>query len=426
MIKKDLFLIITSVFCLSLFSQDKINLQQTFLDAEYFFMKGYYQDALPVYLSLYKKLPDNSNLAYRIGACYINIPGQKNLSIEYLLSATKKLSAQVKEGTINQKSAPYEALFDLAKAYRVNYMFEKAKDCYQRYYETLLPGDVENRNFVENEMKVCDNAEELISKPVLFKEQNIGEPVNTKESEFNPVISANGKSLAYMVALKFYNAVMFSRLINNKWSEPVNITSDLLSDGDVFISCLSSDGKTLFLSKDDDFNSDIYSSTFNGTKWTKILRLNNRINTDYWESHGFVTDDGTRLIFASDRPGGYGGLDLYMANLENGDWGVPVNLGPQINTALNEDRPFLINGGRTLFFSSQGHMNMGGYDIFRSDLQSKSNWSEPENIGYPLNNTDDNIFFMPAGNGKTGYYSIYKESGGSGKYDIYLITFGEK
>lgn len=426
MIKRALILYAVALICLQSYSQDKANLQQIFLEAEYFFMKSEYQDALPIYLGLFKKLPDNHNIAYRIGACYLNIPGSKKLSIDYLSFAVRNLSAEIQEGTINQKPAPYNALFDLGKAYRINQMFEEAKECYKKYYDTLLPDDSENRNFVINEIRVCDEAGELISDPVSFSKQNLGEPVNTSGSEFNAVVSADGKVLAYMVSLKFYNAIMVSRLEGSKWSNPVNITADLEADGDLFVSGLSSDGSMLFVSKDNDFESDIYFSRFNGSRWTKIQMFEYPINTRYWESHGFMTEDGKSLIFASDRPGGYGGLDLYISFMENGKWDEPVNLGPVINTRFNDDRPFLINGGKTLFFSSQGHRNIGGYDIFRADRHADGKWSEPRNIGYPLNNSDDNIFFMPTAEGISGYYSFFRESDDGGNEDICLVTFVEK
>ncbi len=139
--------------------------------------------------------------------------------------------------------------------------------------------------------------------------------------------------------------------------------------------------------------------------------------------YGYLSEDGNQLVFASDRPGGFGGLDLYISRKLNGDWGSAINLGPQVNTQFNEDRPFLINKGKTLYFSSQGHRNMGGYDLFRSELQPNNLWSQPENLGYPLNTPDDNIFFMPADNGNSGYISRYRESDGSGREDIYRITF---
>ncbi len=421
--KATVCLIVTIIFSVSVFGQENKNLQDTFLEAEYFFMNEHYPDALSIYLQLYEKLPDNANLAYCIGVCYLNIPGEKNLSVNYLETASKNISAKHKEGTITQISAPYDALYDLAKAYRINYMFDKAKETYKKYAGTLLPDDRENQEYINHEIEVCDMAKNLIANPVSYTEENIGEIFNDEKANFNPLISADGKSFAYMVSLKFYDAVMFSRLVNGKWTVPVNITPELQSDGDFYISCLSADGKLLFLSKDDNYTSDIYVSSYNGKSWSKTMKLNKNINTKYWESHGFVSDTGDELVFASDKPGGFGGLDLYISHKVNGDWGPAVNLGPEINTQFNEDRPFLINNGKTLFFSSQGHDNMGGYDIFRSDLQSNGLWSKPKNIGYPINTPDDNFFFMPIGDGKSGYYSIYKESGGFGKEDIYKITF---
>jgi tetratricopeptide (TPR) repeat protein len=416
-------LIFTIILSITSFSQENKVLQDSFLEAEYFLMNEDYSDALTFYLQIYEKLPDNANIAFSIGVCYLNIPGKKNLSIKYLEAATKNMSAKHKQGTITQISAPYDALYELAKAYRINYKFDLAKETYTKYYGTLLPDDRENLDFIKHEIEVCDMAKKLISNPVEFSEENIGELFNEEKSEFNPLISADGKSFAYMVKLKFYDAVMFSRQVNGKWSGPVNITADLQTDGDFYISCLSSDGKQLFLSKDDNYNSDIYVSSFNGTAWSKIVKLDKNIDTKHWESHGFVSENGNQIIFASDRPGGFGGLDLYISNKIKGGWGPAINLGPEINTQFNEDRPFLINNGKTLFFSSQGHDNIGGYDLFSSVIQSNGLWSNPKNLGYPLNTPDDDIFFMPEGNGKSGYRSVFKESEGFGKEDIYKITF---
>jgi tetratricopeptide (TPR) repeat protein len=416
-------LIIIAFLPCFLIAQDIKTYQETFNDAEYFFMNGDYSDAIFYYIQIAEKFPDNANINYRIGVCYLNINGKKNLSIDYLETASKNMSAKRKEGSVSQLTAPYDALFELGEAYLVNYQFDKAQNAFKRYLATLIPDDHENIDFVNQQIRSCDIAKQYISKPVSYIEENIGSPFNDERSNFNPVISADGKTFAFMVSLKFYNAVMVSRNLNGKWSTPVNITPDLQSDGDLFISCLSPDGKTLYLSKDDNYNSDIYTSSFDGKSWGPTVKLNKNVNTKNWESHGFVSEDGSQLIFASDRPGGFGGLDLYISKKVNGDWGPAVNLGPEINTQFNEDRPFLINNGKTLFFSSQGHSTMGGYDIFRSDLQSNNIWSQPENLGYPINTPDDNIFFMPIENGKAGYYSLFKESEGFGKEDIYKITF---
>ncbi len=413
--------LLTFVFRLT--AQENNNLQEKFLDAEYFLMKEAYPDALVNYLQLYEKFPDNSNLAYCAGICYLNIPGKKNLAVKYLEAATKNMSAEHKEGTLTQTAAPYDALFFLATAYRINCRFGDAKETFEKYLGTLSPDDHVNQNFTRHEIRICDTAKDLINEPVRFSEENMGEVFNDEKSNFNPVISSNGKAFAFMVSMKFYDAVMFSKLVNGKWSVPENITPELQSDGDFYISCLSSDGSTLLLSRDDSYNSDIYFSTLKGDSWSKCLRLNKNINTKYWESHGFISEDGSELVFASDRPGGNGGLDIYISRKVNGDWGQAVNLGPVINTEFNEDRPFLINNGKTLFFSSQGHENIGGYDLFRSDLQADGTWSKPKNLGYPLNTPDDDIFFMPADSGRSGYRALMKEGEGYGKEDIYKVTF---
>jgi tetratricopeptide (TPR) repeat protein len=422
MVKRYVCVIVIFFLFVATFAQENKDDQDSFLEAEYFFMKGDYSDALIYYLQLYEKLQNNSNLAYRIGVCYLNIPGKKNLSVDFLESASKNISAKHKEGTIAQAEAPYDVLYNLAEAYRVNFKFDKAKEAYQKYAGTLLPDDKENLDFINHEIMVCDNAKDMISRPIEYTETNIGDIFNDEKPNFNPLISADGKTFAYMVTLKFYDAIMISRLVDGKWAPPVNISPDLQSDGDMYISCLSSDGNTLVLSKDDNYNSDIFTSSFDGSSWTKTIKLNKNINTKYWESHGFISEAGDKIIFASDRPGGFGGLDLYVSNKVNGEWGPAINLGPVINTQFNEDRPFLINKGKTLFFSSQGHENIGGYDFFRSDLQSNGLWNNPKNLGYPLNTPDDNIFFMPVDDGKSGYISIFKDSGGFGKEDIYKIT----
>jgi len=422
MCRRIVTLIVASVFLLPVYTQELRPLQDIFLEAEYFFVTGEYQDALPYYIQLYEKLPENANIAYRIGVCYLNITGKKNLSVEYLEAAVRNMSAKNKEGTIARTSAPYDALYDLALAYRINYQFDRAKETFMRFSGTLLPDDSENIDFINHQIKTCDTAKELIAMPVSYTEENMGGVINDEKSNFNPVISADGKTLAYMVSMKFYDAIMLTKLINGTWSSPVNITPELESDGDMYISCLSSDGKMLYLSKDDNFNSDLYTCSFDGVRWGASTPLNKNINTKYWESHGFVSEQGDILIFASDRPGGFGGLDLYISRKSGSMWETPVNLGPEINTPFNEDRPFLINNGKTLFFSSQGHKNIGGYDLFRSDLQSNNLWSTPENLGYPVNTTDDDIFFMPEGKGESGYYSRFRESEGYGKKDIYRVT----
>jgi len=418
-----LLLFILSIGCIAR-SQDNLRLQEAFYEAEYFLMRGDYSDALPYYQGIYAAMPDNASIAFRLGLCYLNIAGSKNLAIEYLEKASQNVTAKYREGSLRQIEAPYEAIFFLGDAYRINYMFEKAREAYSTYRETLLTSDIENLMFVDQQIAACNNAPALMASPVKFTVETVDPVFNDGNDNFFPVVASDGKSIAFMTSMKFYDAIMFSRMVRNEWTTPVNITPQLQSDGDHYVSYISPSADMMLLSKDDNINSDIWMSSFDGKSWQPARKLKKEINTKYWEAHGFITEDGKTMIFSSDRPGGFGGLDLYISKLgKDGEWGKPVNLGPEINTPFNDDRPFLIKNGTILYFASQGHYNMGGYDIFRSDMQYNGLWSKPVNLGYPLNNPDDNIFFCPAEDGKSGYISLSGRDDGAGKSDIYRIRF---
>lgn len=416
-------LLVALLFTGSAMAQNYRSNQESYLEAEYFMMLEEYSDALPYYKRLLAIYPDNHNLAYKTGVCYLHINGQKNLAISYLEDAARNSAASYREGSLKQKSAPYEAWYYLGIAYRINYQFEKAIDAFERFGNTLMKNDTENILFIEHQIQVCRNAGEMINEMVDFTETNLGELFNDSNSNFNPVISADGKSFAFMTSLKFYNAIYFSKKEKNRWTKPVNITPAVMSDGNMSVSSLSSDGSLLFLTKKGDENSDIFVSRHDGDKWNAAEKLNNKINTPYWESHAAISPDGEFLIFASDRPGGFGGLDLYISYRDqDGDWSTPVNLGPEINTPFNEDMPALTGEASVLFFCSQGHYNMGGYDIFRSRIMQNGHWGKPENIGYPINTPDDEVFFMPV-DSNSGYISIHREGKGFGQEDLYKITF---
>lgn len=423
-IKRLALLLVIASLGLTVTPQDNIRLQEAFYEAEYFLMRGDYSDALPYYQGIYAAMPESAGIAFRIGICYLGMEGSKNLSIEYLEKASLRLTAKYREGFAKQTEAPYETLFFLGEAYRINYMFEKAKAAYSRYRETLLPADTENLLFIDQQIASCNNAPAIMAEPVKFTIESIDSRINDSKNNYFPVVSADGQSMAYMTSLKFYDAIMFTRIEKGRWTPPVNVTPEIQSEGGHYVSCITNEGTLMVLSKDDDLNSDLWTSTYDGTRWLPAVKMKKEINTKYWEAHGYITEDGSTLIFSSDRPGGFGGLDLYTSRLDaSGEWGTPVNLGPEINTPFNDDRPFLINGGKTLFFASQGHYTMGGYDIFRSDLQPNGLWSKPQNIGYPINTPDDNLFFCPSDNGKAGYMSLTRPDQGAGMEDIYIVRF---
>ncbi len=243
-------------------------------------------------------------------------------------------------------------------------------------------------------------------------------------SNFKGVVSGNGRTLLYMDELPFYNAVYWSQYKNNGWSAPINITPQIQSDGDQYVTSVSYDGTRLYLTKEDAFNSDIYLSEFRDGKWSKSYPLEGQgINTKFWESHASISKDGKTLYFTSNRKDGIGQMDIYVAKLQaDGRWGIPVNLGPVINTPLNEDTPFITENDSTLYFSSQGYENMGGYDIFVSKLDAAGHWTAPKNLGYPVNTTDDDLFFYPWNNAQIGYVSRIMDNG-FGKEDLYAVQY---
>ncbi|MBN4051533.1 PD40 domain-containing protein, partial [bacterium AH-315-M05] len=174
-----------------------------------------------------------------------------------------------------------------------------------------------------------------------------------------------------------------------------------------------------------DANGEIYISELEGYTWSAPVRLDSNINTPDWEGSVSLSADGTTLYFASEKPGGQGGRDIYVSSkIDDSTWAEAVNLGPVINTPYHDEAPFIHPDGKSLYFSSQGHGNMGGYDIFLSTLQEDGTWPVPENLGYPINTTDDDKYYVVSADGERGYYSSEK-SGGYGQYDIYVVYLGE-
>ena len=398
--------------------------KEIFLDAEYFMLYEEYIDALPGYLQLYEINPENANINYRIGICYLNIPGQKAKSVVYLEFAAKNTSPDYREGNYNEDQAPIDAYYFLGNAYLIQDEFSKASRTYNKYLEFLDPSDTLNVNFVKQQIEACNTAKELIQNPVPHDKKILGENVNDNNSNFNPVISGDRNSLVYMSGLAFYDAIFYSTKDGENWGPPINLTPQVQSDGDLYTTSLTFNGDEIFLARDDQFNSDIYSSKLEDGMWTTAEKLNKNINTKYWESHATISPDGKTLYFTSNRKGGYGGLDIYKSLWDeaSGDWGIAENLGPNVNTQFNEDTPFITEDGKTLYFSSQGHKNMGGFDIFYASLDDEGQWSKPSNLGFPLNSTDDDLHFVPVNDGINGLYTLYDPELGAGEEDIYWVV----
>ncbi|NOY37181.1 MAG: hypothetical protein GXO83_06360 [Chlorobi bacterium] len=398
----------------------KVDIKQKFVEGNSFFLFEEYLDALPYYLDLIKIYPDNDNLNYRIGICYLNIPGEKDKAISYLEKASKNINPKYRENSIREKGAPMDVFFYLGNAYRVNNQLDKALEMY-RYFIDHMNTKVYKEKVIDMQIQACLNAKKLQEHPLYLSRKNMGNIINSRRSDYGPIISGDEKSLAFMRKLAFYDAVFFSQNINGQWTPPINLTPQLGVDQDFYTSSFSYDGKIMYLYKNDEYDGNIYISRFVDGQWTRVIRLNDNINTKYWESHASVTKDGQKLYFTSNRKGGYGGLDIYQSVLDStGNWGPAENLGPIINTEYNEETPFITVDGTTLFFSSYGHFNMGGYDIFYSNLLSNGEWSVPVNMGYPINTTDDDIFYQPIGEGYYALYSMFSKEG-FGDMDIFRL-----
>ncbi len=415
---KYIFCIILAVHVVSLAGQSKSYLRELFVSAEGDLLFEDYAEALPKYMSLLQIYPENYNLYFRIGQCYLNTPGEKDKAIPWLETAAGHLNPDYRSGRLRESGAPYDALYFLANAYRIASEFDRALETYELFLK-----DVDTEKYdtalVRFQMQTCLNAREMMKKPVFLVDRNLGAGVNERFSEFNPVVSTDEKTLLFTRELQFYDAIFWSRKNGEEWTDPVNLTPQLGVDQDYYTSSLSPDGRTLLMYRVDTYDGNIYMSRLSGETWSPVEKLNGNINTRFWESHATISNDGKKIYFTSNRRESIGGLDIFVsARDSSGNWGPAVNLGPEINTVYNEETPFLANDDRTLFFSSRGHYNMGGYDIFRSDLDENGNWTTPVNIGYPLNTTDDDLFFTPVGNGDRAYHAKFADDG-FGKMDLF-------
>ena len=418
--KRSLISAFTLLFVIILNSSAQpADLKETFLEAEAYFLFEEYNEALPLYLKIHRADPENDNIKYKIGVCLLNDPYQKEKAISYLEEASKNINPKYRENNYKETSAPPEVIFYLGNAYLINNQLDKAEEKFKAFME-VLDEKIYDRELVEEQIRICQRARKLQTLPVDYDRTNLGELINTRFADINPVVSGNGQRLVYVSKMQFYDATFFTEKVDGEWQPPRNIIPELGVDGDVYPTSLSWSGNAMIIYRNDDFIGNLYVSYYEEGKWTAMEELDD-INTKYWESHGSLSNDGKTLYFTSNRKGGYGGLDIYRSEmLEDRSWSEPVNLGPVINSRYNEETPFITENGKKLYFSSYGHYNMGGYDIFYSQLNEDEEWGTPINLGYPINTMDDDLFLLPVNNGDNAYYSKYLPDG-YGRHDIYYL-----
>jgi len=387
------------------------------IDAQEYVYSSQYERAIKKYKRILKKLPENASVKYKIGRLYLLTDHLKTEAVTYLEEASEHISEDYNPMSIKEKSAPPEVLFLLADAYLLMHDFSSAIEAYDNYL--VYATDTYKIQYIEQQKRSCRLAREMIRKPIELQKKNMGDTINNRYTNINYVMSGDGNTMAYTkLGSKGYD-VYLAQKVDSTWKKPRRLTTKLGMHKNFKTTALSHDGKQLFLVLDNPNNSDIYVSALFGRKWSEALKLNKDVNSKYNETHASITEDGNTLYFTSDRKEGFGGLDIYKAKKDvNGKWKSVQNLGPVINSSFNENTPFVIFNGKALYFSSEGHKSIGGYDIFFCDLSSA--YPIPENMGYPLNTTGNDLFFYPEETGVSGFFSLY-DTTSRGKLDIYRV-----
>jgi len=383
-----------------------------------------FRNALPFYLKAQEFNPNNSELNFKIGNCLLH-SADKSHAWEYIQKAID----------LNPDIHP-EAEYQLGCAYQLDDQFDKAIQHLNAYRtkngKKLGDADIAKLN---KHIAECNSGKELIKNPKRVFVDLLSGSINSKYPDYVPVISADESVLIITSRREgstgncfdeFINEpcedIYISSKINGEWTEIKNIGEPINTDRHDATISLSPDGQSLYIYRDDKGDGNIYVSNLVGNMWSKPEKLPDPINTKAHEPSITLSYDGKTVYFVSNREDGLGGHDIYYCTKnEKGKWGKAINMGPGINTQYDEDGVFMMPDGKTLYFSSKGHNTMGGYDIFKTVLENGI-WSTPENIGYPINDADDDVFFVLSASGRRGYYAA-AHKGGVGEKDIYMITF---
>ncbi len=405
------------------FEYFKGNYKKIFLEAESFFLYEDYLEAMYLYKLLKQKYEGNYAYDYRIGQCLLNISGWKHMAIPYLERAAAHTSIATKDVKYGESTTPVEAYFTLGNAYLIDSKIDKAIEYFNLFIEYADPAtyDVE---VARKQIRSSEYAIKLLENPHKVSITYLPEAINNNSPNVNAVVSADEKYLVYVTKLKFYDAIYYcEKKSDGTWTEPFNIIPQLGVDGNCFPTSISTDGKEIYFYRAEEYGGEIWISKKVDSVWTEIKALNKYINTKYWESHACISQDGKSLFFSSNRVGGYGGLDIYKSTKDaEGEWGPPVNAGPIINSTADEHTPFVLDNGKQLFFSSNGHETMGGFDIFYSLLDANNKYQRPFNLKTPLNTTDDDVFLCPVKDGNAAYHTVFNKQG-QNREDIVRIEF---
>jgi len=422
MLKRFLIPGLLLIFLQSLHSQDDRVFRSLYKEAESILLYlNEDEEALERFLLLEEMDPDNAHIQYKIGICYLHIPGKKHMAISPLEYAVQNIS-HTYEAHYKERNAPRDAYFYLGMAYHYNNQLDKAIETYNQFLDVADAEDYYNIEYVKTQIQGCQLAKEYRNDPLNLQDIMLGSSINRYTENFNPAVSGNGMVIVFTALDNDRYRIMYTEKVNGTWTIAKDITRELNARGEGISSSLSFDGKTLFVYMDDNGLGNLYMSQHDGRRWQPLERLNRNINTKYWESACCLSPEGNILYFTSNRKGGYGRMDIYKSERDaSGEWGPAKNLGPTINSPFSEDVPYLNSDGTLLFFSSQGHTSLGGFDHFYSKRIDSTEWSVPVNLGFPVNTTDDDVFMAPMGSGDTVLYDRYV-GGTDMKHAIHMMV----
>ena len=387
--------------------------KRDFADGQFFLAAEEYEEALFTFTKVYNSgYQDNANVNYLIGVCLLQIPGRKTEAIPYLEKAVTSVSEKYNEESFREENAPEDAHLYLGNAYRIDMRFEEACEQYRLFDEYVgTDGDIRSL-YAGQQITSCSNAVVAINNPVDAGTGNLGQLARTHQETYNHVVSADMNTMAYMGQNPFYKGIYVSRKEGGTWGRPLGINPSIVSEGNMEVVGLSPDGNTMLLVVADQFASNIYMAKWENERWNPAESLGKPINSRYYESHATFTPDMKSIYFTSNRRPEKA-MDIFRSDLqEDGTWGDPVQLGGNINTPLNEETPVLSPDGKRLYFSSQGHNSIGGFDVFYSDLQDDGSWGKAINAGYPLNTTDDDFTLNPTGFKDEAFAYLFANAGG--------------
>lgn len=373
--------------------------------------------------------PGNAELQMKMGLCQLNGP-YRHKALAFFQQA--------------QELAPDmpRIHFLTGYAHQLNAQWDEAIACYERHKRTVVNGmpDPDPRyNMADKHLAECRNGRTLMAAPVGAELKNLGPQINSDASDYGALVTADGGTLIFTTRRKpaadakvnkatgeYYEEVYISRSGDGGWSEAAPAPAPINTPGnDASVGLHTSDG-TLILYRDLKGTGDLYECSQQGGQWSEPKAFGPVVNSPAHETSAWISADRQWLYFVSDRPDdSVGGQDIYRSpwDATASTWGPAENLGPDVNSIHDEEGVFLHPDGQTLYFSSRGHTSMGGFDIFRTRFVD-GRWTKPENLGWPINSPDDDLYFVLAPDGRTGYFSSIRP-GGAGDDDIYQVSLEE-